>query len=147
MVGDEAYSVMGIFGITIVPALYAERHGRAFMRLQEAISKHVPAQSLIAWGTIYMSSPAIQAEAAFILKGLEYRFDLVNEAPGFLASPPPSSCQHTGSIRGIPSQVTSRNLELAVKQSVADLHQRTCYNPHLGLGMADASSGPSPPGR
>ncbi|KAM5536695.1 hypothetical protein V8D89_009622 [Ganoderma adspersum] len=45
---DEAYSLMGIFGVTI-PISYGE--GRyAFIRLQEEIVKHYPDQTIFAWG-------------------------------------------------------------------------------------------------
>ncbi|KAI0330927.1 HET-domain-containing protein, partial [Cubamyces sp. BRFM 1775] len=47
-VEDEAYCLMGIFGVRI-PAIYGEgRH--AFVRLQEEIMKSIPDQSLFAWG-------------------------------------------------------------------------------------------------
>ena len=47
-VEDEAYSLMGIFGVTI-PISYGE--GRyAFIRLQEEIVKHCPDQTIFAWG-------------------------------------------------------------------------------------------------
>ncbi|PIL25316.1 hypothetical protein GSI_13205 [Ganoderma sinense ZZ0214-1] len=46
---DEAYSLLGIFGITM-PTLYGE--GRyAFRRLQEEILRRIPDQSLFAWGS------------------------------------------------------------------------------------------------
>ncbi|RPD62386.1 HET-domain-containing protein, partial [Lentinus tigrinus ALCF2SS1-6] len=45
---DEAYSLMGIFGVHM-PTIYGE--GRdAFIRLQEEILKRSPDQSLFAWG-------------------------------------------------------------------------------------------------
>ena len=45
---DEAYSLLGIFGISM-PTLYGEgRH--AFQRLQEEIIQRIPDQSLFAWG-------------------------------------------------------------------------------------------------
>lgn len=44
---DEAYSLMGIFGVNMA-TIYGE--GRlAFVRLQEEISKEIPDQSLFAW--------------------------------------------------------------------------------------------------
>ncbi|KAI0330928.1 HET-domain-containing protein [Cubamyces sp. BRFM 1775] len=49
-VEDEAYCLMGIFGVRI-PAIYGEgRH--AFVRLQEEIMKSIPDQSLFAWGDV-----------------------------------------------------------------------------------------------
>ncbi|RPD54431.1 hypothetical protein L227DRAFT_350059 [Lentinus tigrinus ALCF2SS1-6] len=47
---DEAYSLMGIFGVNM-PTTYGE--GRyAFIRLQEKILKHIPDQTIFAWGPI-----------------------------------------------------------------------------------------------
>ncbi|KAI0775128.1 HET-domain-containing protein [Trametes elegans] len=45
---DEAYSLMGIFGVRL-PTIYGEGH-RAFLRLQEEILKTIPDQSIFAWG-------------------------------------------------------------------------------------------------
>ncbi|OJT10259.1 Vegetative incompatibility protein HET-E-1 [Trametes pubescens] len=47
-VEDEAYSLMGLFGITM-PTIYGEDK-KAFRRLQEEIMKQSPDQSLFAWG-------------------------------------------------------------------------------------------------
>lgn len=47
-VEDEAYSLMGLFGITM-PTIYGEGR-KAFRRLQEEIMKQSPDQSLFAWG-------------------------------------------------------------------------------------------------
>ena len=47
-VEDEAYSLLGVFGITM-PALYGEGC-YAFRRLQEEILRRIPDQSLFAWG-------------------------------------------------------------------------------------------------
>lgn len=49
---DRAYSLMGIFGVNM-PTIYGEG-ANAFIRLQEEILKHVPDQSIFAWGpTLY----------------------------------------------------------------------------------------------
>ncbi|CDO75834.1 hypothetical protein BN946_scf184951.g32 [Trametes cinnabarina] len=45
---DKAYSLMGIFGINM-PTIYGEGDD-AFRRLQEEILRHVPDQSIFAWG-------------------------------------------------------------------------------------------------
>ncbi|KAJ8474792.1 hypothetical protein ONZ51_g6991 [Trametes cubensis] len=45
---DEAYSLMGLFGIRM-PTVYGEGR-QAFIRLQEEILKRIPDQSLFAWG-------------------------------------------------------------------------------------------------
>ncbi|TBU24285.1 heterokaryon incompatibility protein-domain-containing protein [Dichomitus squalens] len=47
-VEDEAYSLLGIFDISM-PPIYGEGR-RAFRRLQEEILKRIPDQSLFAWG-------------------------------------------------------------------------------------------------
>ncbi|KAH9884794.1 hypothetical protein C8Q73DRAFT_796113 [Cubamyces lactineus] len=52
---DEAYSLMGIFGVHI-PAIYGEGPD-AFVRLQEEIMKCIPDQSLFAWGDILPFQP------------------------------------------------------------------------------------------
>ncbi|KAI0644529.1 heterokaryon incompatibility protein-domain-containing protein [Trametes meyenii] len=48
-VEDEAYSLMGIFGVKMVTNYGEGRH--AFTRLQEEILRRVPDQSLFVWGT------------------------------------------------------------------------------------------------
>ncbi|KAI1794543.1 hypothetical protein LXA43DRAFT_995504 [Ganoderma leucocontextum] len=53
-VEDEAYSLMGLFGVTIQP-MYGEGH-QAFFRLQQEILMRTQDQSLFAWGT---RSPAL----------------------------------------------------------------------------------------
>ncbi|KAI0330781.1 HET-domain-containing protein [Cubamyces sp. BRFM 1775] len=45
---DEAYSLMGIFGVHMAP-IYGEGRN-AFVRLQEEILKAIPDQSIFAWG-------------------------------------------------------------------------------------------------
>lgn len=52
---DRAYSLMGIFGVNM-PTIYGER-GRAFIRLQEEILKHIPDQSIFAWGPVLHDYP------------------------------------------------------------------------------------------
>ncbi|KAL7280871.1 hypothetical protein ACG7TL_005815 [Trametes sanguinea] len=47
---DKAYSLMGIFGVNM-PTIYGEG-SNAFVRLQEEILKHVPDQSIFAWGPL-----------------------------------------------------------------------------------------------
>ncbi|PIL36600.1 hypothetical protein GSI_00289 [Ganoderma sinense ZZ0214-1] len=56
-VEDEAYSLLGIFEITM-PTLYGEgRH--AFRRLQEEILRRIPDQSLFAWGSVCLPIPRV----------------------------------------------------------------------------------------
>ncbi|KAI0827267.1 heterokaryon incompatibility protein-domain-containing protein [Trametes gibbosa] len=47
-VEDRAYSLLGVFGVHLSP-IYGEGTN-AFLRLQEEIIKHVPDQSIFAWG-------------------------------------------------------------------------------------------------
>ncbi|KAH9848612.1 heterokaryon incompatibility protein-domain-containing protein [Lenzites betulinus] len=47
-VEDQAYSLLGIFGVHMSP-IYGEGTN-AFLRLQEEIIKHIPDQSIFAWG-------------------------------------------------------------------------------------------------
>ncbi|KAH9848556.1 hypothetical protein C2E23DRAFT_763555 [Lenzites betulinus] len=49
-VEDRAYSLLGIFGVHMSP-IYGEGTN-AFLRLQEEIIKHIPDQSVFAWGVI-----------------------------------------------------------------------------------------------
>ncbi|KAI0359784.1 HET-domain-containing protein [Trametes cingulata] len=44
---DEAYALMGIFGVSL-PTIYGEGR-RAFLRLQEEILRTIPDQSILAW--------------------------------------------------------------------------------------------------
>ncbi|OSD01503.1 HET-domain-containing protein [Trametes coccinea BRFM310] len=50
-VEDEAYCLMGLFGIRM-PTIYGEGR-QAFVRLQEEILKRIPDQSLFAWGRLW----------------------------------------------------------------------------------------------
>ncbi|KAH9848615.1 heterokaryon incompatibility protein-domain-containing protein [Lenzites betulinus] len=53
-VEDRAYSLLGIFGVHM-PPIYGEGTN-AFLRLQEEIIKHIPDQSIFAWGWSYTLS-------------------------------------------------------------------------------------------
>ncbi|KAH9889556.1 heterokaryon incompatibility protein-domain-containing protein [Cubamyces lactineus] len=50
-VEDRAYSLLGIFGISM-PTIYGEGP-RAFVRLQEEILRRIPDQSIFAWGRLH----------------------------------------------------------------------------------------------
>ncbi|OJT14791.1 Vegetative incompatibility protein HET-E-1 [Trametes pubescens] len=80
-VEDEAYSLLGIFGVHLSP-IYGEGRN-AFLRLQEEIMKTIPDQSIFAWGEL-CSMPSI--DEVYPLSrdpGLHY------DAPtGLLASSP-----------------------------------------------------------
>ena len=49
---DRAYSLMGIFGVTM-PVIYGEGGEQAFFRLQREIINICPDQSIFAWGPIH----------------------------------------------------------------------------------------------
>ncbi|OJT09994.1 Vegetative incompatibility protein HET-E-1 [Trametes pubescens] len=51
-VEDEAYSLLGIFGVHLSP-IYGEGRN-AFLRLQEEILKCIPDQTIFAWGNAHM---------------------------------------------------------------------------------------------
>ena len=48
-VEDRAYSLFGIFDVQL-PTIYGEGGQRAFVRLQEEILRHIPDQTIFAWG-------------------------------------------------------------------------------------------------
>ena len=56
---DEAYSLMGIFGVHM-PTIYGEGR-KAFVRLQREILEHCPDQSIFAWGHIFPDHTMINA--------------------------------------------------------------------------------------
>ncbi|KAM5545417.1 hypothetical protein V8D89_001030 [Ganoderma adspersum] len=63
-VEDKAYSLLGIFGITM-PTLYGEGE-HAFQRLQEEILQRIPDQSLFAWGSSLRRFPLVSQESSNI---------------------------------------------------------------------------------
>ena len=60
-VEDSAYSLLGIFDITM-PTLYGEGD-RAFRKLQEEILRRVPDQSIFAWGHVYQGLDLSEQQA------------------------------------------------------------------------------------
>ncbi|PIL35508.1 hypothetical protein GSI_02236 [Ganoderma sinense ZZ0214-1] len=60
-VEDEAYSLMGIFDINM-STLYGEGR-RAFIRLQKEILKHIPDQSVFAWGSLFHVGNLVSLDA------------------------------------------------------------------------------------
>ncbi|KAI0820358.1 heterokaryon incompatibility protein-domain-containing protein [Trametes gibbosa] len=90
---DEAYSLMGIFGVTM-PTIYGE--GRAaFLRLQEEILKHIRDQSIFAWGSIF----GVSSRGSSLRWQYEYKdgFD-----PSILFARSPAEFHHSGDIEPIP---------------------------------------------
>ncbi|KAH9848619.1 heterokaryon incompatibility protein-domain-containing protein [Lenzites betulinus] len=78
-VEDRAYSLLGIFGVHMSP-IYGEGTN-AFLRLQEEIIKHIPDQSIFAWG--WSRTLLALGEVAD-----EYRGGWVASASGLLAASP-----------------------------------------------------------
>ncbi|EIW61115.1 HET-domain-containing protein [Trametes versicolor FP-101664 SS1] len=78
-VEDEAYSLLGIFGVHLSP-IYGEGRN-AFLRLQEEILKHIPDQTIFAWGNVHMEmrSPDSSQYIAFLSRtegrSMEVRYD------------------------------------------------------------------------
>jgi hypothetical protein len=62
---DEAYSLMGLFGINM-PLIYGEKE-RAFMRLQEEIMKTTDDQSIFAWS---LTNPKVSRDEGWEVTGL-----------------------------------------------------------------------------
>ena len=65
---DEAYCLMGIFGINM-STLYGEGR-RAFARLQEEIMKHTPDTSLFGWGSCIKHGDLASPESEWSSSGL-----------------------------------------------------------------------------
>ena len=84
-VEDQAYSLLGVFGINM-PTLYGEGE-QAFRRLQEEILRRIPDQSLFAWGIMY-KQPAPPSEDATNIEEDPMRiFDESSRTSLFASSP------------------------------------------------------------
>ncbi|KAH9858539.1 hypothetical protein C2E23DRAFT_745444 [Lenzites betulinus] len=82
-VEDRAYSLLGIFGVHMSP-IYGEGTN-AFLRLQEEIIKHIPDQSIFAWGrSRTLLAPDKVAD--------DSRGPWEASGPGLLASSPEAFC-------------------------------------------------------
>ncbi|KAH9942514.1 heterokaryon incompatibility protein-domain-containing protein, partial [Epithele typhae] len=90
-VEDEAYSLLGIFGVHL-RLNYGEGRN-SFSRLQEAILKHIPDQSLFAWGP-------------------RHRLSCTHESCLFATSPRDFSASFD--LRIIPPKVFSRRLGISI---------------------------------
>ena len=90
---DEAYSLMGLFGIHM-PTIYGEgRH--AFIRLQEEILKQFPDDTLFAWGDRFTLHHQKD------LNYLAFHTTMPPEYNGRLFAPSPKSFQLAGDLRPI----------------------------------------------
>ncbi|PIL25285.1 hypothetical protein GSI_13174 [Ganoderma sinense ZZ0214-1] len=107
-VEDEAYGLLGIFGITM-PTLYGEGQ-YAFRRLQEEILQRIPDQSLSAWG--YECPSSIQT-----LSNTDDRVGLYETSQTLLAPSPRSFALSRG--RMIPATGASiKPLELCIEEYI-----------------------------
>ncbi|KAH9855208.1 hypothetical protein C2E23DRAFT_814894 [Lenzites betulinus] len=109
-VEDEAYSLMGIFGVNI-PAIYGEGRN-AFYRLQEEILKHIPDQSIFAWGPLvferYAWSCTQFGEAPLPETTRE------DEPNGYLFAPSPTAFEHSSRIDPLPLDEFERQVAIRV---------------------------------
>ncbi|KAJ8488926.1 hypothetical protein ONZ51_g3245 [Trametes cubensis] len=109
-VEDEAYSLMGIFGVNI-PTIYGEGRG-AFYRLQEEILRHIPDQSIFVWGPLvydrykwpclsFGQSPIADSE----FEDPPYRY---------LFAPSPTAFDHSAGISPVPLDDFQREIGMEV---------------------------------
>ena len=80
---DRAYSLFGIFDVQM-PTIYGEGGEKAFVRLQEEILRHIPDQSIFAWGL----RPLPYHGAFRVLRRSEGNTFPVTRQHGLLASSP-----------------------------------------------------------
>ncbi|KAI0769311.1 HET-domain-containing protein [Trametes elegans] len=127
-VEDEAYALMGIFGVNI-PTIYGEGRG-AFYRLQEEILRHIPDQSIFAWGPLVFDRYQWPGE----------RFDqapsaalTAEDAPNaYLFAPSPSAFEHSAGITPLAFDAFQR--EIGVPAGVPD-YTVTSYGIHTRLPL------------
>lgn len=107
---DQAYSLMGIFGVHM-PPIYGEGNN-AFLRLQEEIIRTIPDQTIFAWGR----SCVLRS-----LDGCQDPRDYCLDNPCLLASSP-AAFEHCRNITAVrPSHFASR-LHLKGREDVPPLH-------------------------
>ncbi|KAI0630064.1 heterokaryon incompatibility protein-domain-containing protein [Trametes polyzona] len=95
---DQAYSLMGIFGVNM-PTTYGEG-GNAFIRLQEEIIKHIPDQTIFAWG------PRLISEQPFTFHHPHQRKDSIqgmalSSQREYLLAPSPASFKTSSALISI----------------------------------------------
>ncbi|KAH9892853.1 heterokaryon incompatibility protein-domain-containing protein [Cubamyces lactineus] len=125
-VEDEAYSLMGIFGVNI-PTIYGEGRN-AFYRLQEEILRHIPDQSIFVWGPLvydryrwpcsqFGQSPIADSE----FEDPPYRY---------LFAPSPTAFDHSASIS--PISLDDFQREIGMEVPVPE-YTITSYGIHANL--------------
>ncbi|KAM5534017.1 hypothetical protein V8D89_012337 [Ganoderma adspersum] len=106
-VEDEAYSLMGIFGI-FMATIYGEgRH--AFIRLQEEILKRIPDQTIFAWGLFMNPLAASQSSIHDIVPGQRSTSHLLAQSPSEFA--------RSSSVSSIDKGTLSQRLGLPGRRS------------------------------
>ncbi|KAL1947036.1 hypothetical protein VTO73DRAFT_13997 [Trametes versicolor] len=110
-VEDEAYSLLGIFGVHMSP-IYGEGRN-AFLRLQEEIIKNIPDQSIFAWGSsIALASLDGPPES--------HRYNSASMEPTGLLAPSPSAFSDTGDVEPLSARdFVSRLTECGIPGVVA----------------------------
>ena len=106
-VEDEAYSLMGLFGVHM-PTIYGEGRN-AFIRLQEEILRRIPDQSIFAWGPEathinYAFHPRRRHDQSLFSEGSNDSHDLLAASPVAFAD--------SGEIRPLPPETLRRQLSL-----------------------------------
>ncbi|KAI0753204.1 heterokaryon incompatibility protein-domain-containing protein [Daedaleopsis nitida] len=115
-VEDEAYCLMGIFGVNI-PTIYGEGR-QAFIRLQHEIMKYSEDTTLFAWSYILSyesdgrdkasSTPSLSESKAYLLAPSPRAFTLPTHYVPFLHRPsqpyPPKASQHHSKLHSQPGE-------------------------------------------
>ncbi|EJF56687.1 HET-domain-containing protein [Dichomitus squalens LYAD-421 SS1] len=133
---DEAYSLLGIFDISMSP-LYGEG-ARAFVRLQEEIMKRIPDQTLFAWAVSDQDahwlhlplSPKFKDENSYAVQPVR------NNYPAFFA-PSPRSFRNSSGVSPVSHDVF---VERAGFDSPLPSYTLTPYGIHTSFPLVPANS-------
>ncbi|KAH9924989.1 HET-domain-containing protein [Epithele typhae] len=137
---DRAYSLMGIFGVTM-PTIYGEGQ-LAFTRLQDEILKLTPDQSIFAWGPVLESYPyAFHGFAADLDEPHHRASHNHTSQPEMqtMLAPSPAEFAAAGRIRPI----TTLELSLRLGVDLSNPHyQHTSYGIRTRLPLLTDSHAP-----
>ena len=121
---DRAYSLLGIFDISMAP-LYGEGQ-QAFFRLQLEILRRIPDESIFAWR---VPDGRQDVPHLYLKTGIPgYRYYFFQEAGQPLLPPSPSEFANRGHIRAIPHDELLRRLSIACGSEMSEIPQKE-YNP------------------
>ncbi|KAI0766092.1 heterokaryon incompatibility protein-domain-containing protein [Trametes elegans] len=124
---DEAYCLMGIFGVRMA-VIYGEGR-QAFVRLQEEIMKRIPDQSLFAWGP---ALPLPSLDAVTLHKRIPD--EALRAHPGaYLFATRPADFKGASSMASLPLGDVARSL--ALPSLNPPLHLSTSYGVRTSLPM------------